>query len=236
MSNTETTGVVLLVEDNKKLLKANRLALEGVGYKVLSAETLAEAREILSEEKPDAAVLDIMLPDGDGLEFLPELRSICKIPVLFLTSKVEQEEIIKGLQAGGNGYITKPYRIDELCARVESAINWELSRHEEMEMPEKITKGALVLDMLSSQAYINDTIMDLTSTEYKLLHLCMKNEGEIMSFESIYETVWRRPLVNNRNAVQAAVKRLRQKIESTGYDIHAVRNNGYVFRKKNITI
>jgi len=229
MDSAETAGVILLVEDNMKILAANQWILEEHGYKVLCAETLARARELLSKEKPDVAVLDIMLPDGDGLAFLPELRNICKIPVLFLTSRAEQEEIIKGLRAGSNDYITKPYKIDEFCARVESALKWELSKREEM--PKTIIKGSLTLDMLSNQAYLNDQVLDLTKIEFKLLYLCMQNEGKIMSFESIYETVWKRPMIDDKNAVQAAIKRLRQKIESTEYDIYAIRGKGYIFEK-----
>ena len=229
MENTKTTGVILLVEDNKKILEVNRWALEDAGHKIIAAETLAQARQVLSKENPDVAVLDIMLPDGDGLEFLPELRSICKIPVLFLTSKSEQEEIIKGLRAGSNDYITKPYKIDEFLARVESALKWELSKRENI--PEKITKGSLTLDMLSSRAFVNGNVLNLTNIEFKLLCLCIQNEGQLMDFELIYQTIWTRPMVNDRNAVQAAVKRLRQKIAPTGYRISVRRDKGYVFAK-----
>jgi DNA-binding response OmpR family regulator len=219
------TSVILLVEDNEKILSANRWILEERGYRILTAASLAEARAVLAKETPDLAVLDIMLPDGDGLEFLPELRSICKIPVLFLTGKIEQEEIIEGLRAGSNDYITKPYKIDEFCARVEAALAWEMSHREDI----KITKGSLTLDISSNQAYISGEILDLSKTEIKLLALFMKNEGETITFETIYQNIWNRPMGDDKNAIQAAVKRLRHKIEPAGYDIYAVRGKGYVF-------
>ena len=220
-------GVVLLVEDNKKILDANRWILQERGHEVLCAETLAEARAVLSRQTPDIAVLDIMLPDGDGVTFLPELRKICNIPVLFLTSLTEQEEIISGLRAGGNDYITKPYKIDEFCARVEAAMQWEFSRRNNL----KFSHGPFTLDLLAGQAQANDEQLTLTSTEFKLLYLCLQNEGKIMEFGFIYESIWQNQMGDDKNAVQAAVKRFRQKIEPVGYDIYAVRNKGYIFDK-----
>jgi len=111
-------GIVLLLEDNLKILDINRRLLENKGLMVLTAKTLEEARERVKITVPDVAVLDIMLPDGSGLDFLQELRETCPIPALFLTAKTEHADVIAGLTAGGNDYITKPYDIDEFCARV----------------------------------------------------------------------------------------------------------------------
>ena len=111
-------GIVLLLEDNQKILDINRRILEQAGAMVLTAKTIAEARERVQIALPDVAVLDIMLPDGSGLDFLSELREICDAPALFLTAKTEREDVIAGLTAGGNDYITKPYDIDEFRARV----------------------------------------------------------------------------------------------------------------------
>jgi len=111
-------GIVLLLEDNTKILDINRRLLEKEGLIVLTAKTLKEARERVKIAVPDVAVLDIMLPDGSGLDFLSELRESCDIPALFLTAKTERADVIAGLTAGGNDYITKPYDIDEFRARV----------------------------------------------------------------------------------------------------------------------
>ena len=220
-------GTVLLVEDNKKIMEANRWILQERGHTVLCAETLAEARSVLSSENPDIAVLDIMLPDGDGITFLPELRKTCNIPVLFLTSLTEQGEIVNGLRAGSNDYITKPYKIDEFCARVEAALQWEFTRRSDF----KFKLEPFTLDLLSGQAFVNDEPLPLTNTEFKLLYLCLQNEGKIMAFDFIYENIWQRPMGSDKNAVQASVKRFRQKIEPFGYDIYAVRNKGYILEK-----
>ncbi|MCL2049950.1 MAG: response regulator [Defluviitaleaceae bacterium] len=112
-------GIVLLLEDNIKILNLNRRMLEGEGLMVLVAKTIAEARERLKLAIPDVAVLDIMLPDGSGIDFLSELRQTCgNVPVLFLTAKAERADILAGLVAGGNDYISKPYDIDEFRARI----------------------------------------------------------------------------------------------------------------------
>ena len=113
-------GTALLVEDNTKILDINRRMLEKEGLMVLTAKTLAEARERIKIAVPTVVVLDIMLPDGNGLDFLSELRNVCEAPVLFLTAKAERADVLTGLKAGGNDYITKPYDIDEFRMRVIS--------------------------------------------------------------------------------------------------------------------
>ncbi len=121
-------GIVLLLEDNADVLDLNRRMLEEEGVIVLTATTIAEARERLKIAVPDVAVLDIMLPDGSGIDFLAELRQVCDAFVLFLTAKAEQGDILKGLTAGGNDYITKPYNIDEFRMRVMGFLRLASSR------------------------------------------------------------------------------------------------------------
>jgi len=111
-------GIVLLVEDNLKILDINRRMLEKDGFFVLTAKTLDEARARIKIVAPDVAVIDITLPDGNGIDFLQELREVSNAPALFLTAKAERSDIIAGLTAGGNDYITKPYDIDEFRARI----------------------------------------------------------------------------------------------------------------------
>jgi DNA-binding response OmpR family regulator len=111
-------GTVLLVEDDDKILEINRRVLEREGLLVLTAKTLSKARDMLKLTIPNVVVLDIMLPDGSGLDFLSEIRQVCQSPLLFLTAKAEHDDVLAGLSAGGNDYITKPYDIDEFRMRV----------------------------------------------------------------------------------------------------------------------
>jgi DNA-binding response OmpR family regulator len=115
---TIKNSIVLIVEDDEEILDLNQRLLEEEGITVIAARSLKEARELLKTAVPDAAVLDIMLPDGSGLDFLGELRETCDAPVLFLTAKATRDDVITGLAAGGNDYITKPYDINEFRLRV----------------------------------------------------------------------------------------------------------------------
>ncbi len=114
----EYTPLILMTEDNKDVLRLNSRALLRVGFCVICAETLAETEKALSTSVPDIIILDILLPDGSGMDFLPRLRELSRAPVLFLTSLQEHEDMLRGLEAGGDDYMTKPYRLDELIARV----------------------------------------------------------------------------------------------------------------------
>ena len=120
-------GIVLLVEDNVKILTINKRLLEKEGLLVLTAKSLSEARERIKLVIPDVAVLDIMLPDGSGLDFLSELQEVCDAPALFLTAKADRDDILAGLKAGGNDYITKPYDIEEFRMRVLSFLHLALA-------------------------------------------------------------------------------------------------------------
>jgi len=222
-------GIILLIEDNENVLFANRLILEEPGHTVLCAQNLAEARKILEKEQPDLAVVDIMLPDGNGLEFLPELRASRNIPVIFLTGKTEGDDILAGLQAGGNDYITKPYKTDEFKARVESALRWEQTKREER--LENMEIGPIKMDLLSTRALLNGEDLELTGREFDLLLLLMQNEDTILRAEFIYERVWAQSMNDDKNTLQATISRLRKKIEPAGFVIASVRGTGYQFRR-----
>jgi len=137
-------GIVLLVEDNQKILDINRRMLEKDGFIVLTAKTLDEARARIKIVSPDVAVIDIMLPDGNGIDFLQELREVSNAPALFLTAKAERLDVIRGLTAGGNDYITKPYDIDEFRARI---INFmKLAKSKNMQTASDENKSSILTD------------------------------------------------------------------------------------------
>ncbi len=220
-------GKVLLVEDNTELNDNNARALKMLGYDVYGALTLAAAREYLAGNDPDIILLDVMLPDGDGMDFCGEIRGSTRAHILFLTAKTEQADILRGLALGGDDYITKPFHPKELHARAEAVM-----RRRSMSMAEQIIKkGALTLDVVAAQAYVEDTDLLLQPREFALLLLLAQNEGEIMDAETLYEKAWGRPLAGDRNTLQVTVSKIRKKIEPAGYDIAVVRGKGYVFVK-----
>lgn len=219
-------GLILLVEDNVQIMRGNERMLKRNGYDIMTAMTLKEARERVAEHKPDAIVLDIMLPDGSGLDFMRELRRSFNVPVLLLTGLTAPEDIVHGLTAGGDDYLTKPYDFDVLLARITALLR-RAGR-----LPDTIIRGALSLDIVSGQAYRGETNLLLTQKDFALLLLFIQNENKIIRVESLYEKVWKLSLNGDTQAIKSAVSRLRKKLIDSGYTIVAQRNEGYVFERE----
>ena len=217
--------VILLIEDDIKLLNSNRLILESEGYHVLAAKTLATAREHMRKVTPDIIVLDIILPDGNGLDFLSELRRSSAIPVLLLTALGTDADIIKGLEKGGDDYLPKPVAVDILLTRVKAMLRRAVL------VPETLTKGALKLNIISSHAFMGETDMMLAQKEFNLLTLFAQHENQIMTVEYLYDKVWGQPMKDDANAVKVMVSRLRKKLEGSGYTITAEYGEGYRFER-----
>lgn len=166
---------ILLVEDDPNILRTNRRILEREGFEVLCAASLHETRALLAEAKPDALVLDIRLPDGRGLAFCEEIRPTTSAPVLFLTALDEKSEIIEGLVAGGNDYITKPYDVDEFLARVKAQLRLARMNRLAAEQARTIRRGPLTLDTVAMRAYLESEDMGL-SVNIDFLPLTHKKE------------------------------------------------------------
>ena len=221
------SGTILLVEDDEDLNNANRRALELMRHTVHAARTLAQARAILDGTEPDVILLDVMLPDGDGFTFCREIRERTQAHILFLTAKAEHEDLLNGLAIGGDDYITKPFHVRELLARVEAAM-----RRRKIGLPlQTISKGRLEINLVSDQAFVNGEDLLLSQKEFSILCLLAQNEGKVLDARQIYETVWKRLIGNDMNAVRMAISRLRKKIATAGYGISVVRGSGYVFGK-----
>ena len=222
----KSSGVILMVEDNLDILDANRQILAYDGYTILTATTLAGARDLLKVASPDVVVLDITLPDGDGLDFLPELRLSCSAPVLFLTARDKPEERLAGLSAGGNDYITKPYDIDEFRVRVKNFIS--LLR-EARGSATHMTIGSLRLDVVARQAFLSDANLGLAPKEFTLLHIFAKNAGKILSAEHLFEMTWGQSMYGDTYSVKKAVSKLRAKLRGSEFAISTHRGSGYCF-------
>lgn len=225
----EASGLILLIEDNVAILDANMQALAREGYTVLSATTLAGARELLKTTAPDVIVLDIMLPDGDGLEFMPELRGYCSAPVLFLTAKDKPGERLAGLVAGGNDYITKPYDIAEFRVRVGNFISL---LHDARSTTANLTLGSIVLDMVSRQAFIDGENLGLSPKEFTLLQLFVRNKDQVLGAEYLYEKAWGQPMYGDTYSVKKAVSKLRAKLDESGFVISTHRGSGYCLHRE----
>jgi len=215
---------ILIVEDNAKIRRLNKKLLEHSGYDVRLASNLAQARQSIGESVPDMIVLDIMLPDGNGLDFLVELRNKNnEIPILLLTALGANEEKVQGLKLGGDDYLAKPYDNNEFLARIEAILR---RSHRAI-----IKCGTITINKNLQRAYINGCDILLSRIEYALLLLLIQNENKIVSAEYLYESAWDMPLNNNTRTLQRQLSNLRKKIEPAGYSIATKREKGYRFEK-----
>ena len=222
-----TSKKVLLVEDNKKIMAGNARKLTREGYDVAFAFNLAEARDLISRDCPDVMVLDIMLPDGSGLNFMKEVRQSenAALPILLLTGLSAQEDIVCGLKSGGDDYLTKPYDFSVLLARVEALIR------RSARLPEYIYKGRLAINVTAGVVMYNGEDLLLGRKEYALLSIFVQNEGAFVNAEHLYERVWNTPMGGDSTALRSAIKRLRAKIEGCGWSIGWSRDEGYIFEE-----
>ena len=212
---------LLLVEDDREIQEFNRELLKEQGYTVTLAMNLKEARKKFTANPPDLIVLDVMLPDGCGFDWLAELRTISNVLVLMLTAKGGKMDKRHGYRCGADDYLSKPYDYEELVAKIKVL----LKRAEQM--PEHISFGEMMFDTLSGQAFYRGKELSLKSKEYHLLLLLMQNERKIISAEDLYKKVWNAPLSGNKNALQVTVSNLRNKIQPLGYDICNIQGKGY---------
>ena len=217
------SATVLLVEDNPHTMKINRTALTRHGYRVIEAKTLSCGRDLFDKEKPNLIILDIMLPDGNGLRLCEELRGDSNVPILFLTALGQDNNIVEGLKAGGDDYLPKSYGLEVLITRVEA-----LLRRANI-VPDTLTKGNLTIKILSNEVFINGEKQRLAQNEFSLLLLLAQNENRLFSAESLYEQVWGQPMANDTTALKNAIYRLRKALGSSGFTIAFERGIGYSF-------
>lgn len=218
--------LILLVEDNEKIMHGNERMLRRRGYGIVMALTLGEALKALEARMPDLIVLDIMLPDGSGLDFMAELRQHSRVPILLLTGLTTPEDVVRGLRLGGDDYLSKPYDFGVLLARVEAL----LRRAEQI--PEKLTRDRLSLDVAAGLATLDGVDLLLTQKEFALLLLFTQNAGCFISAEYLYEKVWKQPMVGDSQAFKKTLYRLREKIRGSGWRIELSRGKGYSFERE----
>jgi len=220
-----SNGYLLLVEDEPVVQANNKKILERRGYAVKQAFTLDEARKTIVEEAPAAIIMDILLPDGSGLALLGELRRTMNTPVLMLTAMGTKNDIIRGLEAGGDDYLTKPYELPVFLMRVEA-----LMRRASL-IPDALAAGPIRIDVAASKAYLDGEDMLLQQKELSLLQQFVQHPGKIMSAPYLYEKIWGQKLAGDDNALKVAISKLRAKLQDSGYTISSSRGEGYFFEE-----
>lgn len=218
---------ILLIEDNAKINLINRRELVAEGYRVLTAGTLEEGRKQLHQEEPDLIILDIMMPDGDGIEFCRSLRGDSNVPVIFLSARKKPESVVEGLRAGGDDYMTKPYRLKEMLARVEAILRRNKINRQKQAC---LRMGELELNIIARRAYYEGQDLMLQSKEYALLELLVYHQGELLDKDTIYQRIWDQPIAGDSQALYISVSRLKKKLKpliEKGYVLESRRGDGY---------
>jgi two-component system, OmpR family, response regulator len=221
---------ILVVDDEANIRDLLSIALRHVGFDVTTADTCLAAQNIVVKQAPDLLVLDVMLPDGDGIELCQRLRRDgMRAPVLFLTARDATEDKVRGLTVGGDDYVTKPFSLEELVARVRAV----LRRVQGDETVSKALSFAdVVLDDDSHEVRRSGSVVNLSPTEFKLLRFLMANAGRVLSKAQILDHVWQYDFDGDANVVETYVSYLRKKLDPLGPPIlHTVRGVGYVMRQ-----
>ena len=227
----EKKSLILMVEDEEQVLNTNCRMLQRRGYDVRTAQTVSEVCHQLEEQLPDLLILDIMLPDGNGLDICRHFREKTMNPVLFLTGKSDIRDKVEGLQQGGDYYLTKPYNFDEFLAVIQMLLERQKRIEEKFQASRQITIGSLRLDLSDGHAYLNNADTGLTRTEFSLLRLLAENQEKIFSAKELYEAVWGSCAGTDTNTVRRHIFNLRVKIgaeDTDEYDIVSVYGKGYL--------
>jgi DNA-binding response OmpR family regulator len=226
---------ILLVEDTVELAQVIRRELEAAGYQVLLATDGLTALQLHESERPDLVILDWMLPGVDGLEVLRRVRQRAATPVLMLTARGEETDRVVGLELGADDYLTKPFGMRELVARVRALLRRVERLQEQLLQDQRqdgniVIRGNLRLDVEGHLALLDGIPLDLSRTEFALLHLLLRSPGRAFSREYLLDTIWGLDYIGGDRSVDNAVLRLRKKLGALGEEIETVWGIGYRMR------
>ena len=218
--------MIYIVEDDRNIQEIELFALKNSGYQATGFETAKEFYKALNEKLPELILLDIMLPDEDGLSILKRLRSRAdtqKIPVILVTAKTSEIDKVKGLDGGADDYIAKPFGVMEMIARVKALLRRSGGMEESL-----LTCGNVTLDGEKRMVYVDGKSIERTYKEFELLKLLMKNHGIVISRDVIMERVWDSSFEGESRTIDVHVRTLRQKLGDGGALIKTIRNVGYM--------
>jgi two-component system, OmpR family, KDP operon response regulator KdpE len=203
---------ILVVDDEPQILRALRVVLRDAGFEPVLAETAAEALDRAAVRPPEAAIVDLMLPDTDGVELTRSLREWSEMPILVLSAVGEEEQKVRALQAGADDYITKPFGSRELVARLQAA----LRRGGRVDKDPRIVAGELEIDLAARTVSRSGQGVHLTPIELDLLRVLARNRGRLMTHRALLGEVWGPEYVDDVQTLRTHIARLRGKIEADG--------------------
>lgn len=223
-------GYIYVIEDDESIRELIRIALEGYGYNIKAYEAAEGAIENMKNEKPDLAIFDIMLPGMDGLSAIKLIRKdpvLKDIPIICLTAKDKELDKVAGLDVGADDYITKPFGVLELAARIRSLLR-RIDKEDEKEM----TAGKLTINLLTREVFIDGKSIDLTFKEYEVLLYLLENSSRVVSRDEMLNQIWGYEYDVESRTLDIHIRTLRQKLGSYGAEyIKTVRGVGYRFMK-----
>jgi two-component system response regulator MprA len=219
---------ILIIEDDEGIVRVLRRALSYEGYTVDTALDGETGLHMARDHHPDLVILDLMLPGMDGIEVCQRLRSGGSTPILMLTAKDAVQDRVQGLDAGADDYMTKPFELDELLARLRA-----LLRRTQLDRAPVLSFADLILDTSTRQASRKNRMIPLTAKEYDLLELFLRHPRQVLTREMIFDRVWGYDFGGESNVLDVYIRYLRQKLETEGEMrlIHTVRGVGYVVRE-----
>ena len=223
---------ILICDDDKYIVKALKIYLENPEYNIFEAFNGDEAVNIVNNNDINLILMDIMMPETDGLEAAVKIREKYNMPIIFITAKSEYDDKITGLEAGGDDYITKPFQPQEVCARVRSQLRRYLKLGGIEKKSNTIAIGGITLDLNAKKAMVDGEPIQLTSTQYNSLKLFMQNPGKTFSSQEIYRHIWNEDTPSPGQTIAVHIRHLRKKIEINPEDpryIKVLWGQGYVF-------
>jgi two-component system, OmpR family, response regulator ArlR len=224
---------ILIIEDEKQIARFLELELQYEGYSVEIKYDGKEGLTAVEENQPDLLLLDIMLPGMNGMEVCRKIRLFSEIPIIMLTAKDETTDKVMGLDLGANDYVTKPFVIEELLARIRALLR---KRDSETKSIKTIAINNLVMDTSRHDVSRGDRSIDLTKREYDLLEYLIRNKGIVLNREQILEHVWGFDYMGDTNVVDVYIRYLRSKIDESEESklIHTIRGVGYIMKEEKI--
>ena len=205
---------ILVVDDEKLLVKGIRFNLENEGYDVITGADGMEAVELAGSENPDLIVLDLMMPRLDGLEACGKIREFSDVPIIMLTAKADDMDKLLGFEHGADDYLTKPFNILELKARIKALLRRSRSGRRQEEKPDsKLVCDHITLDRDARDAFNDGKLVDLTAKEFDLMELLMRNPNRVYSREALLNAIWGYDTSSDIRTVDVHIRRLREKLE-----------------------
>ena len=223
---------ILIIEDEPDIRKTLEYNISREGYDVISASSLSDGREKLESASFSLLLLDLMLPDGSGLDLCRELKqdkSLSSMPVIILTAKDDEVDKVVGFELGADDYVTKPFSVRELILRVKAVLKRGERKSDNMEVQRQF--GELKIDVDSHEVFVNDEQLSLTALEFKLLRQLVDRRGRVQSRDQLLSDVWGYSSDVTTRTVDTHIKRLREKLGGMGKYVQTIRGVGYKFTR-----